>query len=151
MAKVRTKQQAKRVTGGIAPRPSPIRRPCFFIKMGFLENKFCSENGPTDLVILVMESHEMIKSLHVHKKVLCGKSEVFKAMLESSERMSEAQTNEITINDFSVTTVTNFVRYLYSSFAHHNTFDDMVQLMCIADKYLVTACEILSENTLRTD
>lgn len=74
-------------------------------------------------------------SVKAHKNVLCARSEVLKAMLESD--MVEGRTGVVELQDTDISYIQDFVRYLYTGVIPELTFDGAKALYEIGDKYLV--------------
>lgn len=74
-------------------------------------------------------------SIKAHKNVLCARSDVFKAMLESD--MQEGRTGILQIQDMDVNFLKDFVRYLYTGAMPELTFDEAKLLYEAGDKYAV--------------
>jgi speckle-type POZ protein len=90
-------------------------------------------------------------SIGAHKFVLAARSSVFNAMLTGT--MKEAQSNKITITDFSLLEVRAFVRLLYEDHFQRAQFATHAEaLLAMADKYqvptLMSACEKYLASTL---
>uniref|UniRef100_A0A914PSY3 BTB domain-containing protein n=1 Tax=Panagrolaimus davidi TaxID=227884 RepID=A0A914PSY3_9BILA len=87
------------------------------------------EADDKDVTIVVGE-----QELKVHKWILCVKSSVFKAELNSG--MKEALENKITITDFSFETVEIFLHYCYERCIYNLiTEGNASELLHFADKY----------------
>lgn len=74
-------------------------------------------------------------SVKAHKNILCARSEVFKAMLESD--MVEGRTGIVELQDTDVSNIQDFVRYLYTGVIPELTFDNAKILYELGDKYLI--------------
>uniref|UniRef100_A0A914QAT9 BTB domain-containing protein n=1 Tax=Panagrolaimus davidi TaxID=227884 RepID=A0A914QAT9_9BILA len=87
------------------------------------------EADDKDVTIVVGE-----QELKVHKWILCVKSSVFKAELNSG--MKEALENKITITDFSFETVEIFLHYCYERYVYNLIIEENAsELLHFADKY----------------
>lgn len=74
-------------------------------------------------------------SVKAHKNILCARSEVFKAMLESD--MVEGRTGVVELQDTDINYIQDFVRYLYTGVIPELSFDSAKVLYELGDKYLV--------------
>lgn len=70
-----------------------------------------------------------------HKIVLCARSAVFKAMLETD--MKESRTGIVQIKDLDVNYFQDFIRYLYTASIPELTFEKAKSLYEVGDKYAV--------------
>ena len=74
-------------------------------------------------------------TVKIHKNILCARSEVFRAMLESD--MLEGLSGVIEIHDTDITYLQDFIRYLYTGTLPELTFDKAKELYELGEKYLV--------------
>lgn len=86
-------------------------------------------------------------SIKAHKNVLCARSEVFKAMLESD--MLEGRTGMVEVQDMDISCVRDCVRYLYTEAMPEMTFDKAKALYEAGDKYDVRSLMFLCSEYLQ--
>src|SRR5690242_17896301 len=104
------------------------------------------ESGSGCDVAVVLEDGNKVP---VHKFILMARSPVFRAMISYS--MTESNTNEVIITDFSPEVVRGMLHFMYS-----DTFDKMrilstdirCELLLISKKYEVQALYELCEDSL---
>lgn len=86
-------------------------------------------------------------SIKAHKNILCARSEVFKAMLESD--MLEGRTGIVEIQDMDISYARDFVRYLYTAAMPEMTFEKTKALYEAGDKYDVRSLMLLCSGYLQ--
>lgn len=77
------------------------------------------------------------QTIKAHKIILCSRSNVFAAMLQSN--MVEGETGRVDIQDMDATNFQQFLRYLYTGMLPQLTVDSAFQLYEASDKYGVDA------------
>ena len=85
--------------------------------------------------------------LHAHKFILCLRSDVFRTMFDS--HMQEANSNSITISNFSVDVVREMLYFLYTDTCHVELLPDLSHtLLGIACKYHIEGLKQICEHYL---
>ena len=109
--------------------------------------KMLMDASTSDVVIVCQE-----EEIRAHRFVLCARSPVFNAMLQS--KMSENATGEVKIDDVDKDVLKEMLRYMYKVEVDE-TFTKFKELLILADKYevqgLIKYCGIKIVESLNKD
>lgn len=84
------------------------------------------------------------KTISVHSELLKMRSPVFRAMLSGYNQ--EAITGIIHITDFSETSITRAIAYIYTDTCEAGSFKQILELMLVANKYDISGLQKLCED-----
>lgn len=107
------------------------------IRLGFRE-------GLTSTDVSLLCGEDRVKC---HKFILGLASDVFRTYFKEENDTLENKTNTITITDASIETVREFIKFIYTN-DFRDDFDDMGQLMYLANKYNVESLRVRCEESL---